>query len=624
MFDLIPYTNFHELNLDWMIRVMKDFFNKYNDVQSLIDAGIVSINEATASDISELNAKYQELKTIIDETVAEYESDIQTILNNKISEFNTLATQKGLEVIETIPADYTELSDRVTTLQHEVEDGYNPIEINPDLVAGEAVQSTTGNFVSMSTFSRTNKIRLPDAAMMVIFKWISTSPTSLNALCFYDADQSYISGIATPLSDEDIEKKHLIPSNARYIAYSGSTTAFPNLKAEIGIRNVMGQVLELLPQKADLVTTFNEEYVKQQTLLQNVRGVKMFPNNLVNVEECENNAYIAWQTGTVYHQEPNYFCTGFIPVLPDTMYKANHGRNYAWYNSAKVYVGGDSGTAIQSGITSPANAAFIRFTVNKTEDGIQNPIDLYFAKFSDFNDTTVIPNVLTNPMYWTNGKRVNWLGDSIVAGYDFDDIVCAEMGLIQQYEYGLNASTISLNANGSDGRDAMCIRYANMTDDCDIVIVSGGTNDWMYAWAPIGDINSVANNTFYGAMKTLCEGLISKYPDKVILFTTPIKRAQPFTNGDGGTYTPDGVETTPNSKNKYGKTLGDYADIIKEVCGYYSIPVLDLYRESGLDPNIQQQKAYFDEIGTHPNETGRKIMARRVCGWLTQVSYNIN
>ena len=117
---------------------------------------------------------------------------------------------------------------------------------------------------------------------------------------------------------------------------------------------------------------------------------------------------------------------------------------------------------------------------------------------------------------------------------------------------------------------------------------------------------------------------INKYPQKLILFTTPIKRAQAFESGNGGEYTPDGVMTTPFSKNKYGKTLGEYADIIKEVCGYYSIPVLDMYRESLLNPHLASQQGMFDSIHTHPNATGQKIMARRVAGWITQIGYNIN
>ena len=223
---------------------------------------------------------------------------------------------------------------------------------------------------------------------------------------------------------------------------------------------------------------------------------------------------------------------------------------------------------------------------------------------------------------WCYGKKINWIGDSIVDGNDFDEKVTAALGL-DETDYGINGSTIALNGDGTDGRHALCVRYADMTDDTDIIAVSCGTNDFEYAWSPIGDIESTENTTFYGALKTLCAGLIAKYPQKLIFFTTPIKRAQAFENGNGGEYTADGVMTTPFSKNKYGKTLMDYADIIKEVCGYYSIPVLDLNRESLLNPHLTAQQSMFDNVYTHPNTTGQAIMARRVAGWLMQLGYEV-
>ena len=191
-------------------------------------------------------------------------------------------------------------------------------------------------------------------------------------------------------------------------------------------------------------------------------------------------------------------------------------------------------------------------------------------------------------------------------------------------DYGIGGSTISLKGDGTDTRHALCDRYSSMSDSADIIAVSAGTNDWMYAWAPIGDITSTDKKTFYGALKTLCNGLITKYPTKLIFFTTPIKRAQAFEDSNGGTYTQDGVPTDPWSKNKYGKTLEDYANIIKEVCGYYSIPVLDMYHESLLNPHIAAQEDLFDSIGTHPTETGKKIMARRVAAYINSLGYTIS
>lgn len=620
-----PYTNFHDINMDWIIKIAKDFLDQYTHIQQIIETGEQELDDAAQEHLTALADKAEELTGLLDAWYSTHSQDIANELAAAITSFNSNATAKTLESIASIPADYTALSNQVDNLQHEVEDGYYPNPIDPALTADSAVQSSTGNFIAYNTYSRTGHVQLPENSMYVIMEWTSAPTYSMNSLCFYDENTTFISGISNPLTYSDLKKIHEIPVNAKYIAYSGSTVCFPILSVAIGIRNTMGIIREEMETKADLLKSFDVEYVKQQLPAANIWGTNKFPGNLVVIDECVDNAYINYSTGTLFPNQPDYWCTGYIPVEPGTQYKANHGRNYACYNANKVYVDGAAGTDIHdSYITTPANAAYIRFTINKAVDGITNPLDLYFAKLSQYDETFTIPGLVATPSFWCSGKRVNWLGDSIVAGYDFDDMVCEKTGMIQNNDYGINGSTIALNNQGVDGRSAMCARYSQMSDDADIIIVSGGTNDWMYAWSQFGDINSTSSNTFYGALKNLCKGLLTKYPGKTIIFTTPIHRSQAFENGNGGSYTPDGQMTTPFSKNYYGRTLKNYADAIKEVCSYYSIPVLDLYSEALLDPSIPELRQYFDEALTHPNNDGRKLMAERMCGWLIQLKVNMD
>jgi lysophospholipase L1-like esterase len=80
--------------------------------------------------------------------------------------------------------------------------------------------------------------------------------------------------------------------------------------------------------------------------------------------------------------------------------------------------------------------------------------------------------------------------------------------------------------------------------------------------------------------------------------------------------------------NGNGKTLKEYGDIIKEVCAYYSIPVLDMYKESGLYPFDDELAInYYNQQGsagayyyTHPNAEGHKLMAKRLTGYLRQLA----
>lgn len=496
------------------------------------------------------------------------------------------------------------------------------------LVQDEYVKYASGVIETNSAYARTAYIDISNSVRIELY-WVNPSGTKgeLNAICFYDASKTYISGYSTPITGTDDSKSFAIPSNAKYAIFSGAKARMANIGARLlDYESPIKRINDELATKAERKTVFGVNYVNDTVPLQKVDGVSKYPNNLINVDECVNNEYVAYANGSFVSGE-NYFRTGHIPVTAGQTYRSNLGRNWAWYNSSKAYLSGDFGTGIQSGITAPENASYIAFTINKTTDGTTSPYDIYFANENDYDDTVKITDLYINTRAWCYGKKINWIGDSIVDGPDFDEEVCTALHLTKLttdgVDGGINGSTIALKSDGTDARNALCIRYANMPDNADIIAVSCGTNDWMYAWCPVGTVDSTENTTFYGAMKTLCEGLINKYPTKLIFFTTPIKRGQAFVNGDGGEYTADGVMTTPLSKNKYGYTLGDYADIIKEVCGYYSIPVLDMYRESLLNPHLTSQQGMFDDVLTHPNTNGQKIMARRVCGWLTQLGYTI-
>lgn len=372
------------------------------------------------------------------------------------------------------------------------------------------------------------------------------------------------------------------------------------------------------------------QYVDTTVPLQKVVGVTKFPGNLFDPTNALNNYYIKWDTGD-RNSLSGYYATGYIPVVGGTTYRANYGRSFAWYDSSYSYISGVNGNSIQNGVEAPSNAAYIRFSINKETD-TSDLFDIYFTEAANFD-----PAVKIKGGAWCSRRIIGWMGDSIVADYDFDEIVRDALNL-REYSYGTNGSTIAVNPEKPTQRSPMCQRVSSVNLACDIIAVSGGTNDFEYAWSPIGNINmrdtGEDDTYFYGAMKHLCRALIERFPDKVIFFTTPIKRMQPFTNGDGGDNTADYIATTPFSQNKYGKTLGDYADIIKEVCGLYSIPVLDMYRESLLNPHIVAQQQFFEEESTgrtgegeapyfytHPNEIGKKIMARRVAAFLAQLEY---
>ena len=191
-------------------------------------------------------------------------------------------------------------------------------------------------------------------------------------------------------------------------------------------------------------------------------------------------------------------------------------------------------------------------------------------------------------------KVANFLGDSQTEANVFKtkpyyDWVKEILGLSKVNNYGVSGSTIAKN-NASDNR-AMCVRYANMDNNADLICVMGGVNDRWHN-SQMGSFGSVDPTTFYGAMETMCDGLLTKYPGKTIIFITPTEQ-----NNDGC-----------NSTNRTGYTVADFANAMKKVCAKYSIPVFDANTCSGIYPINETNATLYTADKLHLNNKGHEVI----------------
>lgn len=172
--------------------------------------------------------------------------------------------------------------------------------------------------------------------------------------------------------------------------------------------------------------------------------------------------------------------------------------------------------------------------------------------------------------------------------------------------YGVKGSRIAVTP---DRNDSFVERYENMDNNADIVTVLGGVNDFQHD-VPLGDLKSFDPHYFYGALNTVISGLLKKYPDKNIIFMTPMKNN--FVHP---------VKKYPDSFtfNNVRLKQADYVKAIKKACDYYSIPVLDLYKESGISPfNEYQAKLYMPDR-MHYNEAGYLRLSKKIAGYLSTI-----
>ena len=117
MFEQFPYTNFHDLNLDWILKIAKDFLDQYTHIQDLVTEGIASIDTETAAKLEELNTLATELEAVLNEWYETHQNDIANRMTAAINQFNISADTKAQEALASIPSDYTTLSNDVLELQ---------------------------------------------------------------------------------------------------------------------------------------------------------------------------------------------------------------------------------------------------------------------------------------------------------------------------------------------------------------------------------------------------------------------------------------------------------------------------------------------------------------------------
>ena len=62
--------------------------------------------------------------------------------------------------------------------------------------------------------------------------------------------------------------------------------------------------------------------------------------------------------------------------------------------------------------------------------------------------------------------------------------------------------------------------------------------------------------------------------------------------------------------------LRGYVDAIIEIAAFYSIPVLDLFRVSGIQSRVPELKERYIPDGLHPNDAGHVRIADKLMGFL--------
>lgn len=616
LFENFPYTDMHNLNLDWIIKIAKDFLDQYTHIQQLIsdgeqsltdltESGVSQLQETAENGLSQLQEKADNLETLLQEWYNTHSDDIagqladalddlnswytthqnylDATLAANISAFNSAADQKAAQTIATIPDDYTTLSNKVNLIDKmvggKVIDGqlftpflsffeYDKTTITPTYTSG-SICLATGLIGSFANSRITNKITLDDGALYHISALVF--PTEGSYFIFYDVDDNVSATLPTPGLDMNRKDFYVIGSK-----YYKSVIVNTGLSSDAVIEKIV-------ITKSYLENTIND-------ILDNLPDKKLplVMNNSMLIND---------------HGEAISY-----PAGGDT-WRVSDEIDVTLYDKLKIYtrMGYD-------------NCYFAFY------DASHNPVSYVNSPHSDiatFDDYVIVPDTAkyiriavfgsTFPCYiavlsnnsW-KGKKWVCIGDSITenniaASKHYFDYIADATG-IEPVNYGVGGTGYANPGNNSEGN--FVTRMASVPTDADVYTIFGSFNDYNYNSLPIGNPSDSGTTSLCGYFNAALDALFARVP----LANVGIIAPTPW--------------STINQVTSWGTFGKDYSDALKAVCERRCVPFLNMYTDSGLRPwdSSFANLAYYDTIDpVHPNATGHKIMAPKIQAFLDRL-----
>lgn len=276
---------------------------------------------------------------------------------------------------------------------------------------------------------------------------------------------------------------------------------------------------------------------------------------------------------------------------------------------------------------------FFMFQTNETEETSTDitPEDMT-AEVGVLYDGFIISEINAdkaniNKLINLGEKTIAFLGDSLTAGVGTNHIyhmyIADRFGWhCKNYGYGGSGYAMSYTGTGgkmATGQEGMGVNITSSTKiipndflsripsidtNVDALVIFGGTNDWGNGGS------TITVEQFETAVNAVLNYAQTNFGRIPIIVMLPVHREN---------------DTVVNGQ---GKTLREYADMIKNICINHGIYCVDMMEKSGLYPdNSNNATLYFtrDDTsvidGVHPNHYAHKVMANVLSQTLKDLLY---
>ena len=211
----------------------------------------------------------------------------------------------------------------------------------------------------------------------------------------------------------------------------------------------------------------------------------------------------------------------------------------------------------------------------------------------NFPDISVFEGVESSIIPCKKWNGIKWVcvGDSLTeqntkATYHYYDHVSAKTG-VEPYIMGVGGTGY---ASGSGSSNAFYQRVLSIPNDADVITIFGSFND-LSSGLNLGNVTDEDTTTIAGCMNKTIENILSVIPTANIGIVAPCPwgSTRPSTSGDAF----------------------NYVEMLKAIAERWSIPFIDLWRNSGMRPWDANFTAIAYPSGdtVHPNNVGQGILA---------------
>jgi len=327
--------------------------------------------------------------------------------------------------------------------------------------------------------------------------------------------------------------------------------------------------------------------------------------NLFNKANVTNGYYM--KEDGVALASASYFYSTYIEVKSGVTYAINPVRKITVYNSSKTVIPaqGVDNTSNASATVTPAQDGFIIVSALIANiNSLQVEVGTTPTSYETYGIKTTLPllnvstaNMNTNPLY---GKTGLSFGDSIMRGAGNSnigviDIIGANNNMTVVNRAVSGATVSSSTSNNILTQVNAAITAGNMAD---YIVFNGLANDIaVNSTVVLGAISdgytaTLDENTFCGAFESICKKLILNWMGSKIVYVRV------------------------HNMNTRDITLQQqWGDLAAQMCKKWSIPVVDLFNEGGLNtwlPEMKKKYTYDTYAtgsgdGTHPNGDGYNV-----------------